>query len=511
MAAMSKEGDVLVLVLPPGCVGGVPPLHHLHEVLEVEVVLADALGVQHELQVILRDRPVAVEVERVEGVPADVLPEVPPAVQRRGQELGVVDDAVAVVVHAVHDLLQLRLRLLEAPPLQARAQLAQGQEAVLVGVEGGEGLPELPDAPLAQLPHDDLQGSLFHLALRLKAAQVLEEGLLHRREAHLGGGALDPAVLQRLLGSGPVARVALQKQSHQVLRGLGDVLPLVAAEAPAALRHLPDHVDLPLPGERRAAGEEDVHDHPAAPQVALVVVPALQDLGRGVVRGAHRLGKVPPGLAAAREPEVDDLQDVFAVDRALADQEEVLGLQVAVADVHLVHVVDGPEYVLHHDRGLDLGEVARLDDPVEELAAGAELHDQVEAPVVLERLVQLDDVRVVHQLHDGYLPLELLEVLHLRLGDRLDGTGGARLLVPGLADGPVGALAELVLLYLIVVCDLPSVAHDELRVLDAALLDVLLLQVVQLRRHPLVGQADLCRAAASHPLRRWPGQWMNMK
>ena len=41
-----------------------------------------------------------------------------------------------------------------------------------------------------------------------------------------------------------------------------------------------------------------------------------------------------------------------------------------------------------------------LDDPVEKLAPGAELGHQVDKPVVLVHVVQLDDARVVHAAQD---------------------------------------------------------------------------------------------------------------
>ncbi len=57
--------------------------------------------------------------------------------------------------------------------------------------------------------------------------------------------------------------------------------------------------------------------------------------------------------------------------------------------------------LLHGDRSLDLREVGRLDDLVKELVAGPGLELFV---------VELDVVRVVHELHDAVLRLKVLAV-----------------------------------------------------------------------------------------------------
>lgn len=62
-----------------------------------------------------------------------------------------------------------------------------------------------------------------------------------------------------------------------------------------------------------------------------------------------------------------------------------------------------------------------LDDAVEELAAGAQLRHQVDEPIVLVHVVQLDDARVVHAPQDLDLAPEALDAAHLALLDGLDG------------------------------------------------------------------------------------------
>ena len=61
-----------------------------------------------------------------------------------------------------------------------------------------------------------------------------------------------------------------------------------------------------------------------------------------------------------------------------------------------------------------------LDDPVEKLAPGAELGHQVDEPVVLVHVVQLDDARVVYAAQDLDLTPQTLDLADLGLFDRLD-------------------------------------------------------------------------------------------
>ena len=79
----------------------------------------------------------------------------------------------------------------------------------------------------------------------------------------------------------------------------------------------------------------------------------------------------------------------------LAGHEHVFGLQVAVCDALAVHVFERGEQLERDILSHGLGEVAHLHDPVEELTAIHELHEEVELVVGLERVVALDHIRIV--------------------------------------------------------------------------------------------------------------------
>mmetsp|Transcript_15708 Transcript_15708/g.41633 ORF Transcript_15708/g.41633 Transcript_15708/m.41633 type:complete len:289 (+) Transcript_15708:425-1291(+) len=284
-----------------------------------------------------------------------------------------------------------------------------------------EDLAQAFDLVLIELAGDDVQGSLLQLVLRPEASEVVDEVALQGDVDGLRRLVLDPLVIQGLLGSVAVTGVHLQEHADQNLGILRNVLPIRGIEGKVAQTHLRKHLGIGLAEEGRVATEHHVHDDADAPHVTELVVLASKHLRGHVVGCAGLCGQHLAGLERAGQAEVDDLDQVL-LNGLLRHEEKVLGFEVAVAHVVLVHVVEGPHDLLHQDGGLHLREMARLDDAVEKLAARGELHDQVDVAVVLEGLVELDDVRVVHHLHDGDLLLEPVDVFHLRLGDGLDGT-----------------------------------------------------------------------------------------
>mmetsp|Transcript_34334 Transcript_34334/g.103646 ORF Transcript_34334/g.103646 Transcript_34334/m.103646 type:complete len:282 (+) Transcript_34334:1792-2637(+) len=151
-----------------------------------------------------------------------------------------------------------------------------------------------------------------------------------------------------------------------------------------------------------------------------MVIFSLEHLGCDVKRGAdaglHRLSWVE----LAGQPEVDDFQRV-PFERPLATQQEVFQLDVPVAHAPVVDVHDTGHDLLHEQTRVLLGEVLLGNEIIEKVAAGAQLHDQMKILRVLEVLVQPDDIRVVHQLHDLYLPMKLAHILDANPVHALDG------------------------------------------------------------------------------------------
>lgn len=94
------------------------------------------------------------------------------------------------------------------------------------------------------------------------------------------------------------------------------------------------------------------------------------------------------------------------------EKQEVLGLQVPVHDTHRVAVVHHGHDLPAEVGGGSLGVVALGYDAVEELAAGAELHDEIDGVAVLVRALELHYVAVSGQVvHDLDLPADVLHVV----------------------------------------------------------------------------------------------------
>lgn len=101
-------------------------------------------------------------------------------------------------------------------------------------------------------------------------------------------GVLGQFVAEPVGHEGRVARDALggvvrEHAFDQVFRVLRDGAPVFLRERELALQHpLEDHLVV-RPVERRVAAQQDVHDHAARPQVALLVVVAFEHFGGNVV------------------------------------------------------------------------------------------------------------------------------------------------------------------------------------------------------------------------------------
>lgn len=129
--------------------------------------------------------------------------------------------------------------------------------------------------------------------------------------------------------------------------------------------------------EGQEAGEEDIEDDAAGPEVCLgAVVPASAENLRGHVRWSSALGVEKSVVVAlfweCGEAEVGDLEVAIVI------EEEVLRLEVAVGDAAAVAELDGAYELAEVAAGLVLGE-RPMEDAREELAAAHVLHDEEDA------------------------------------------------------------------------------------------------------------------------------------
>jgi hypothetical protein len=113
-------------------------------------------------------------------------------------------------------------------------------------------------------------------------------------------------------------------------------------------------------------------------------------------------------------------------------EDDVFGLEVAVDDFALVHVVERAADLLEDDLGEFLGEFALALEEGVELSRAAQLLHEVDVLLVGEEGVELDDVGVAQETLDLYLPHQLHQQfgLHVALADALQSAHEPRPLVP---------------------------------------------------------------------------------
>ena len=168
--------------------------------------------------------------------------------------------------------------------------------------------------------------------------------------------------------------------------------PCAVFETELTLTDLLHDLLIGLTVEGRHAGKEDKRDDAARPDIALVVIVLVKDLGGNVVRRAKLLVEVTVRVVDERGTEVNNLD---LIELLVGLEQDVLGLQVTMNNVGLMAVVDAREHLLHEDSSITLAELSTLEDLVEELTTFADFSDKIIALFVLEELVHLDDVGMI--------------------------------------------------------------------------------------------------------------------
>ena len=166
--------------------------------------------------------------------------------------------------------------------------------------------------------------------------------------------------------------------------------------------------------------EKREQNNAAAPHVGAfpVVRDPLYDLRRCVVRRpAGRLCDIR--LHKSRESEVRDFDVEVLV------EQNILWLQVAVADAERVEIFEAVNNLAEEPRGLLVRQAPVLNEVVEELAVRRVLEHDVEITRALEDVDQLEKVGVVDEPHERNFALDFdLEVgLALEQGFRDDFNG----------------------------------------------------------------------------------------
>mmetsp|Transcript_81559 Transcript_81559/g.235672 ORF Transcript_81559/g.235672 Transcript_81559/m.235672 type:complete len:289 (-) Transcript_81559:29-895(-) len=275
---------------------------------------------------------------------------------------------------------------------------------------------------------------------------------------------LDPLVGESPRSSPSAFGVFHQQEQHEVHRVLGHVRPSI----PLEFDYAPDYPSLELlsvrGAERVVPAEQLVRDHAAAPIVAGLVISLGVHLRRHVGGRARGSRKDLASLHVAGEAEIGDFESAHLEGPGLVDQ-HIVALQVSVANVVLVQIQHAAQNLRHGAGRQGLGQVpSPLGQVTSQCAAGTQLQNQKQVLLVLKDLVQHEQVRMVEHLHDLDL---LLDHVALRLGlglvQNLDGPRGAGGLDLGLPDHAECALAQDLVVELVVHADVVAVLDDELQ------------------------------------------------
>jgi hypothetical protein len=154
--------------------------------------------------------------------------------------------------------------------------------------------------------------------------------------------------------------------------------------------------------ERRCAGQGLVeHQAERVDVAARVDLGRAELLGRHVARGAQeRAGLRDPVAAALRrqlgDPEVEDLGAQSAGDLGVGDQEDIVGLEIAVQDAGGVGGSHCAGDLADHAQRVGHGQRTVALEPGRQVGALEQLHDQVGGAVLgVAEIEDLDDAGVV--------------------------------------------------------------------------------------------------------------------
>lgn len=214
---------------------------------------------------------------------------------------------------------------------------------------------------------------------------------------------LEPRVVLTLLGGYSTFGVLVKHFSYKIFGFITDVFPVVGVETELLLHDVPEDLLIVVAFEGRIAAQENKQNDSQTPNIAGLIVIPLQHLRSYIVgRSNHRfqvfsflIGCSLKVVLAKSLGQAEVDQFYFGVFRVILKQ-KVFRLEVPVADLMFVEVLDGREHLLHQISCFLFAKPSVLHNFVEQLSALSQLHDDVDVAVINIALVELDDVGVVY-------------------------------------------------------------------------------------------------------------------
>jgi hypothetical protein len=125
-----------------------------------------------------------------------------------------------------------------------------------------------------------------------------------------------------------------------------------------------------------------------------VVMQIFHDFRGHIHRAAQKLLNPFNRVAKRCKSEVSELNSNFSITSVDRDQ-HVLGFNVSMHDVLLVHVVDGEKKLFYQTCSIRFRKHFVLDDVVEKFTACHQFSDYVEVVIIVKKSDHPDDVRMI--------------------------------------------------------------------------------------------------------------------
>mmetsp|Transcript_556 Transcript_556/g.1661 ORF Transcript_556/g.1661 Transcript_556/m.1661 type:complete len:236 (+) Transcript_556:882-1589(+) len=206
--------------------------------------------------------------------------------------------------------------------------------------------------------------------------------------------SFDPIVVQGTLTAIPFVRIQDQQGLDEVLRRRRQFLETrrpIRLSSPDLSQHL-----IIAATERRAAREKHVRDDTKRPHVGLLSVGMRQYFWSHIMHRTASLRHLRAVIPELCEAEVNELQmvHVFSV---LGLVQKVFELQIPMSYLVGMQISHRQEHLVCSLRRIFLGVLFPLREPVVQLSACHELHDQVDILIRFIHSLQPSNMRVVER------------------------------------------------------------------------------------------------------------------
>ena len=209
---------------------------------------------------------------------------------------------------------------------------------------------------------------------------------------------------QGFLRCNSIIRIQSKQLSNQIFGVVGNTLPVLFLKFVFPSDNLPKELFLTATQERELSGKKQEDNATRTPHIRLLIVRlSRQDFGRHEKRRPTLLGERFGAMHSRRETKVCQL-DVRVV--FFRDEQQVLGFHIAMGNVALVAHRHSLEHLDDEIAGIGFAVRFLFSDPVKEIAATHEFHNDKVAVFLVKEINNGYNVRVVETGKNGDLVVD---------------------------------------------------------------------------------------------------------